>query len=294
MSVDTEIELVTGKYLDVCEPDPDAISLEAVAHGLANTGRFAGQSCRFYSVAEHAVLVARRLQETGRPLAIVLEGLHHDDPEAFLTDVTRPLKRRIPGYQDIEAGMARAVEDALGVPIREPMTEVVKGADTWALACEAHHLLPSQGHSWFCDGEYQEGDVGAESFTFGLPPAEAKGLWLEAHAALCRGEEIPEPQQTKSESVLGEAERLVSGARATSYGHPAEHSSRVAGAWRSVFGWDVDAYRVNLAMAIFKVARAAVGPHRDSLVDVAGYARTAEAVLAREGVRGFKDLTPPA
>lgn len=96
------------------------------------------------------------------------------------------------------------------------------------------------------------------------------------------------------ESVLQEAERLVGGARSQRYGHPAEHSARVAGAWRSVFGWDVDAYRVNLAMAIFKVARAAVGSHRDSLVDVAGYARTAEAVLAREGVHGFEDLSPPA
>lgn len=94
------------------------------------------------------------------------------------------------------------------------------------------------------------------------------------------------------ESVLEEAERLVVGDRADAYGHPAAHSFRVAGAWRSIFGWDVDAYRVNLAMAIFKVARAAVAPHRDSLVDVAGYSRTAEAVLAREGAQGFQDLGP--
>lgn len=96
----------------------------------------------------------------------------------------------------------------------------------------------------------------------------------------------------QGESVLQEAERIVGGARSDSYGHPAEHSSRVAGAWRSLFGWDVDAYRVNLAMAIFKVARAVVAPHRDSLVDVGGYARTAEAVLAREGAQGFQDLGP--
>jgi len=97
----------------------------------------------------------------------------------------------------------------------------------------------------------------------------------------------PEP---RVESVLQEAERIVNGARADSYGHPADHSQKVADLWCSAFGWNADAYRVNLAMVLFKVARADVGKSRDSLVDVAGYARTAEAVLARRGREGFTDL----
>lgn len=162
----------------------------------------------------------------------------------------------------------------------------------------------------------------ADALVLVAPPANVAGLgcWMEVGIAL--GRQIPvllvdgpreslfwylpnvyrtglslllgalDHVQSQPESVLEEAERLVGGARADSYGHPAEHSTRVAGAWRSVFGWDVDAYRVNLAMALFKVARAAAGAHRDSLVDVAGYSRTAEAVLAREGAQGFQDLGP--
>lgn len=93
------------------------------------------------------------------------------------------------------------------------------------------------------------------------------------------------------EDVLQEAGRLVAGDRKGIYGHPAEFGSKVAGAWREAFGWDVDAFRVQLAMVIFKAVRAdASREHRDNLTDIAGYARTAETVQARDGVAGFVDL----
>lgn len=91
--------------------------------------------------------------------------------------------------------------------------------------------------------------------------------------------------------VLEEAGSLVNGARKGVYGHPSEFGTKVAGAWREAFGWDVDAFRVQLAMVIFKAVRAdASREHRDNLVDIAGYARTAETVRARDGVEGFVDL----
>lgn len=123
---------------------------------------------------------------------------------------------------------------------------------------------------------------------------ESRGAALEVHVA----QELGKPvlrfhglQPIGHESVLQEAERIVNGARADSYGHPADHSSVVADLWRAAFGWEADAYRVNLAMALFKIARADVGRSRDSLVDVCGYARTAEATLARAGADGFTDLS---
>ena len=97
-------------------------------------------------------------------------------------------------------------------------------------------------------------------------------------------------QPIARETVLEEAGRLVEGARSNSYGHPADHAQKVAEMWAATFGWKADAYRVNIAMILFKIARADVGRSRDSLVDIAGYARTAEAVMAREGEQGFTDL----
>jgi hypothetical protein len=84
------IELATGRYLDLADPRAEVITVGAVAHGLSHTCRFAGQSERFYSVAEHACLVAARLESAGAPDRVVYAGLHHDDSEAFIGELLRP------------------------------------------------------------------------------------------------------------------------------------------------------------------------------------------------------------
>lgn len=98
-------------------------------------------------------------------------------------------------------------------------------------------------------------------------------------------------QPPSGETVLETAARLVDGDRGDTYGHPVHDFERTAGAWRALFGWEVDARRVALAMICVKLSRLVQTPdHRDSVVDTGGYARTYEAVAAREGAPGFRDL----
>ncbi len=164
------IELVSGGKLDLTKPDPDAIVLSDIAHALSYTCRFAGHTSRFYSVAEHAVLVAIRLADTGCSPATQLLGLHHDDSEAYLGDIPRPLKSLLGSrYRDLEINMQRAVYDALGLhPPTGEQALAIHEADNWALAAEAHSLMPSKGVGWFCDGLFDPGDR-PESFD---PPRE--------------------------------------------------------------------------------------------------------------------------
>jgi hypothetical protein len=181
-----EIETASGGYLDLLSPDPDAIRLEDVAHGLANTCRFAGQASRFYSVAEHAVLVADKLHREGRP-DLALVGLHHDDAEAYLGDVTRPLKLALDGeWRAIEANMTYAIWRALEVgapPWAEGLPEPVKATDDWALLIEAAEFLPSKGRGW---------RVGPPPWALerppwwygGVTPQTAEALWLKRHREL--------------------------------------------------------------------------------------------------------------
>src|SRR5438477_8188248 len=90
------IMLQSGAWFDFRAPASSNFTIEDVAHGLANICRYAGQCRRFYSVAEHSILVS----ETA--LGFELEALLHDAAEAFMGDITRPLKQILPQYKKIE------------------------------------------------------------------------------------------------------------------------------------------------------------------------------------------------
>jgi hypothetical protein len=177
-----EIETASGRYLDLSAPDPSAITLGDVAQGLSHACRFAGQSSRFYSVAEHAWLVAERLRERGEDERVQLAGLHHDDAEAYVGDATRPMKALIPEVAKIEATVFAAVCSVLGLsdlPFDDP---AIKEADDWALAVEAYYLLPSKGRGWVTDGIL--GPSRPPHGVAALFPRSARRLWLEQHEAL--------------------------------------------------------------------------------------------------------------
>lgn len=73
--------------------------------------------------------------------------------------------------------------------------------------------------------------------------------------------------------TLSEAESLVNGRREHDYGSPQENYERIAALWSVIFGHDVTPEQVVLAMTQVKVSRLVKSPsHRDSWVDLAGYA----------------------
>lgn len=78
------------------------------------------------------------------------------------------------------------------------------------------------------------------------------------------------------ENVLEEANRLTSRDRNQSYGHPREDFTRTAALWSAVLGCRVTPEQVALCMIQVKVSRLCHAPKRDSVVDIAGYARTLE------------------
>lgn len=171
------IEISSGKFLDLRDPKP-IMTLQDVAHGLSNACRFAGQVREFYSVAEHAVFVARRLIELGHTPEIVLDGLHHDDSEAFLGDVTQPLKGLIPNYADLEAKMATAIQEALGLQGPGGLSHAcIKEADNWALRAEAWALLPSRGEWLSMPGTF---DVDHKAALKAKPPEGLGPDWQPA------------------------------------------------------------------------------------------------------------------
>lgn len=107
-------EIFSGSYVDFSRPLPDQFDLNSIAEGLSKICRYGGQSAFFYSVAEHAYYVSKRLEWMGLPVAVQLAGLHHDDAEAVIGDITTPLKRYL-AYRQIEMlqGIGRDVSGLL-------------------------------------------------------------------------------------------------------------------------------------------------------------------------------------
>jgi hypothetical protein len=90
--------LNSGQRYWPLDPRVGDFLIEDIAHGLSNICRWGGQTDKFYSVAEHSVLVSSFV----RP-ELQLAALLHDAAEAFVGDVPRPLKRILGApYQLIE------------------------------------------------------------------------------------------------------------------------------------------------------------------------------------------------
>ncbi|MBO5510017.1 MAG: phosphohydrolase [Lachnospiraceae bacterium] len=129
------------------EPVSEDIRIEDIAHSLSMLCRANGHYGDFYSVGAHCLncydeAVARR--ESPR---VRMACLLHDATEAYISDVTRPVKRYLKEYQDIEDRLAGVIYGKfLGSKLTEYEAKMVKIIDDAMLYYEflefgAHKLF---------------------------------------------------------------------------------------------------------------------------------------------------------
>src|SRR5262245_8676820 len=106
------IMLASGRLFDFLDPHGSNFDINDIAHGLAHICRYAGQCRRFYSVAEHSVLVSDTVEQ------FAYEALLHDAAEAFIGDLTRPFKQLLPEYRRIEPSVEDAIIERFGMDRR--------------------------------------------------------------------------------------------------------------------------------------------------------------------------------
>ncbi len=185
---------VSGKKFRPFQPDPADIVIEDIAHGLAHSFRFAGQTPRGYTVAQHSLAVSREV-----PSEDALWGLLHDAAEAYLCDVPRPIKEyvslAVPNvvegrgftmepFTTVERWTLKAVAERF--ELSWPMPKSVHLADDRELARERRDLFDARQPEW---PEFAV-EPNPEPILICQPPEEAERLFLERFSVLL-GETIP-------------------------------------------------------------------------------------------------------
>lgn len=95
------------------------------------------------------------------------------------------------------------------------------------------------------------------------------------------------------ETVLQEAERIINGDRAEQYGDCRRSFDRIAKLWTAYHGTGFTEFDVANMMILLKVSRTHDEYHRDSYVDIAGYAGLAEKLGEAEApVKNEHELRP--
>lgn len=176
------IETMLGRKFYLLDDKPRFDVVE-IAHALSMQCRYTGHTARFYSVAEHSVLVAYIMKrfELGDPF----EGLMHDATEAYLSDIASPWKALLPDYKRLEKGLEAKARVFFGLPAL--ITDGCKMADWIALFVEAYQLIPSKALDWPAPpgvkeraSEFIKGDMSH----LGLPPLEANRTFMRTFNAL--------------------------------------------------------------------------------------------------------------
>ena len=105
----SEIMTYTKKMFDPLHPEVELIDIEDIAHALSMLCRANGHFKSFYSVAQHSINCMKEAKARGYSERVQLACLLHDASEAYLSDVTRPVKAELPRYREIESPLQEMI-----------------------------------------------------------------------------------------------------------------------------------------------------------------------------------------
>lgn len=94
------IQTYTGRFINFVDHTNNFYSLEDISHSLAHLCRYTGHCDTFYSVAQHCVLASYLV-----PKVLAFETLMHDRIEAYMDDMSSPLKNLLPEFKKIEKSL---------------------------------------------------------------------------------------------------------------------------------------------------------------------------------------------
>ena len=135
----------SGKKFDPMHMNSEDVSLEDLAHALSLLCRGGGHLKYFYSVGQHSINCMKEARARGWSKRVQLACLLHDASEAYLSDITRPLKKHLEVYLQAESKLQNMVYGMfLGELPNEQEREQIDSVDNVMLYHEFLHYTSEE------------------------------------------------------------------------------------------------------------------------------------------------------
>lgn len=172
------MQTYNGRKFYPDDPRPEDFHIEDIAHALSLICRFNGHCTKFYSVAQHSLIMSQSVFSEEH----ALWALMHDAAEAYIGDLIRPVKRGDVGVEFINLENLVLSQIAVRFGLPWPMPEEIQIEDDRILATEARDLMGGQIEPWDLCGAKP---YGARIRPYGQ--AQAKMQFLDRYKDLTCG-----------------------------------------------------------------------------------------------------------
>lgn len=127
------------------EPILKDIHITDIAHALSLMTRANGHIKHFYSVAQHSINCFKEAEKRGYSKKVQLACLLHDASESYISDITRPIKKNLREYHDIEARLQSAIYEKYGIiHLNEDEEKQISSVDDAMLYYEFLELMGNE------------------------------------------------------------------------------------------------------------------------------------------------------
>jgi hypothetical protein len=135
----TWLQTYSNLELDYADDEWICLPIEDIAHALSNLCRFNGHCKKYYSVAEHSVIVSYLVPEH-----LAIYGLLHDASEAYTGDIPTGFKRVMGlSFSVYEDKALKAISKGYGLDYQMFFDLSVQEYDIKVLGHEAASLMPN-------------------------------------------------------------------------------------------------------------------------------------------------------
>ncbi|HML38825.1 MAG TPA: phosphohydrolase [Bacillota bacterium] len=180
------ITTYSGEDFDPLQPDAAKIQIEDIAHALSLMCRANGHFQRFYSVAQHCVNCAVEARARSYSKKVQLACLLHDASEAYISDITRPVKPHLANYMEIEERLQNLIyHKFIAEPFSPEELAQIRQIDDALLVCEFNALMSKPVFDYEPD---IAGNINFEAKSFESVESQYLRIWVQltGQKGVCR------------------------------------------------------------------------------------------------------------